>query len=316
MRALVTGAAGFIGSRLSHRLVAEGNDVVGLDDLSEGSSANLDDAPEVELIQADLRDETAVISAAKGCDVIFHQGAIRSVPRSMDEPALTTDVNVRGTLNVAMAAKEAGSRVVFASSSSVYGDQESFPLREDMSPRPKSPYAGSKLAGEVYCSVWWRAFGVPTVSLRYFNVYGPRQNPLSEYAAVVPRFILACLRGLVPEIHGDGEQARDFTYVDDVVEANVRAGRANEEAFGRAFNVGGGRGPTSVNQLLAIVADATRTRPQPRFTPSRPGDVRWTEGDITLAGSLLGYRSRTDVVEGIRRTVEWFRGSDALPDTR
>jgi nucleoside-diphosphate-sugar epimerase len=316
MRALVTGAAGFIGSRLSHRLVAEGHEVIGLDDMSEGSPANLDDAPEVELVQADLRDEMAVIPSAKGCDVIFHQGAVRSVPRSMEEPALTTDVNVRGTLNVMMAAKEAGSRVVFASSASVYGDQESFPLREDMAPRPKSPYAGSKLAGEVYCSVWWRAFGVPTVSLRYFNVYGPRQNPLSEYAAVVPRFILACLRAAAPVIHGDGEQARDFTFVDDVVDANLRAGRAPEEAFGRAFNIGGGTGPTSVNRLLAIVADATGTRPQPEFTSSRPGDVRWTEGDISLARSLLGYEPRTGVVEGIRRTVGWFREGDASAGTR
>jgi nucleoside-diphosphate-sugar epimerase len=311
MRALVTGAGGFIGSRLSHRLVSEGDDVIGLDDLSEGSVANLEDAPEVELIQADLRDNAAVSSASKRCDVIFHLGAIRSVPRSMEEPVLTTDVNIRGTLNVLMAARESGSRVVFASSSSVYGDQDAFPLREDMVPRPKSPYAGSKLAGEMYCSVWWRAFGVPTVSLRYFNVYGPGQNPLSEYAAVVPRFILASLRGFAPVIHGNGEQARDFSFIGDVVEANMRAARAPEEAFGRTFNIGGGGEPTSVNRLLAIVADATGTKPIPRFAEARPGDVRWTQADLSMARSVLGHNPRTHIESGIHLTVEWFRERDA-----
>jgi nucleoside-diphosphate-sugar epimerase len=176
-----------------------------------------------------------------------------------------------------------------------------------MTPRPKSPYAGSKLTGEVYCAVWWKAFAVPTVALRYFNVYGPWQNPLSEYASVVPRFIKACLQGTQPIIHGDGEQARDFSYIDDVVEANVLAGRAPEHAFGRPFNVGGGQEPTSVNRLLAIVADATGARPEPRFTEPRAGDVRWTEADMSLAGSMLGYRPATDMAEGIRRAVEWFR---------
>jgi UDP-N-acetylglucosamine/UDP-N-acetyl-alpha-D-glucosaminouronate 4-epimerase len=259
MRWLVTGAAGFIGSHLCRRLIADGEDVVGLDDLSDGKLENLADLPEVRFVEADLRDEATVSDVTSGCDVVLHQGAMRSVPRSIAEPAKTTDVNVRGTLNVLLSAREHGARVVFASSSSVYGDRDTFPLREDMAPLPRSPYAASKLAGEAYCRTWWLSFGVPTLSLRYFNVYGPGQDPANRYAAVVPLFILACLDGRAPEIHGDGEQARDFTYIDDVVEANLLAARATEDAFGRVLNIGGGREPTSVNEILRIVARLTGT---------------------------------------------------------
>ena len=307
MRAIVTGGAGFIGSHLCRRLAAEGHHVVAVDDLSDGNLENLADVPTVRFEQADLRDEKAVAAAASGCEVVFHQGAMRSVPRSIEQPERTTDVNVRGTLNVLLAARDQGAVVVFASSSSVYGDQETFPLQEDMAPQLRSPYAASKLAGEAYCRAWWLSFGVPTVSLRYFNVYGPGQDPANEYAAVVPRFVMACLDGTRPEVHGDGNQSRDFTFIDDVVEANLLAARAPEGGRGRVLNIGGGREPTSVNRILEIVADLTDTDPEPVHTPPRQGDVRRTEADISLARRLIGYEPSVDIEEGLRRTVAWFR---------
>lgn len=291
---------------MSARLLDDGDEVIGLDDLSEGSVENLADAAGVQLVEGDLRDADAVRAAARGCEVIYHQGAVRSVPRSMKQPDLATDVNVRGTLNVLMAAAEESARVVFASSSSVYGDQNTFPLEESFVPGPRSPYAASKLAGEVYCQTWTRGYGVPTISLRYFNVYGPWQSPESQYAAVVPVFILACLEGKAPEIHGDGEQSRDFTFIDDVVEANVLSGRAGEEAWGRVFNIGGGQEPTSVNQVLAIVAELTGADPKAEHGPPREGDVRVTQAAIDLARALLGYDPRTSVHIGLAKTVEWF----------
>jgi UDP-glucose 4-epimerase len=309
VRVLVTGAGGFIGSHLCRRLVADGHEVIGFDNLSDGSFENLSHVPEVRLVGGDLRDEGAVRRAAEGCRVVFHQGAMRSVPRSIRMPEATTDVNVRGTLNVLLAARGESASVVFASSSSVYGDQEIFPLREDMDPRPRSPYAASKLAGEAYCRAWWLSFGVPTVSLRYFNVYGPGQDPNNEYAAVVPRFIVACLTGQTPVIHGDGEQARDFTYIDDVVEANLLAARAPGPAQGRVLNVAGGRKPTSVNELLETIGELTGARPEPLYEPPREGDVRLTQADVSLARGLIGYEPRIEIREGLSRTVEWFRRS-------
>jgi UDP-glucose 4-epimerase len=306
MRTLVTGAAGFIGSRLCHRLVAEGHDVVGFDDLSEGRLENLSDSPEVAFVEADLRDDGAISRAASGRDVIFHQAAKRSVPRSLLEPLLTTEVNVRGTLNVLEAARAAAARVVYASSSSVYGDQETLPLHEAMLPGPKSPYAATKLADEALAIAYHHSLHLPSVGLRYFNVYGPRQDPKSEYAAVVPRFITACLTGARPVIHGDGEQSRDFAFVDDVVEANVLAARAPDAALGRAFNVGGGGEPTSVNELLAIVAELTGATPDPIREPAREGDMRATQADLTQAKEALGLVPSVDIHEGLRRTVEWF----------
>lgn len=307
MRALVTGAAGFIGSHLCRGLVADGHDVVGLDDLSEGDAEkNLADVPEVRFVVADLRDAAAVAAAAEGCATIFHHAARKSVPRSIREPEVFIDVNVGGTLNVLIAARDVGATVVFASSSSVYGDQEVFPLREDLEPRPRSPYAATKLAGEGLMRSWWHSYGVPTVSLRYFNVYGPYQDPASEYAAVIPRFVTACLSGARPVIYGDGEQARDFTYIDDVVQANLLAARAPEAARGRALNAGAGREPTTVNRLLSLVAEAAGVDVEPLFEPAREGDIRRSHADVSSARDLLGYDPRVPIDDGVRRTVAWL----------
>jgi UDP-glucose 4-epimerase len=305
-RVLVTGAAGFVGSHLCRGLVAEGCDVVALDDLSEGRLEDLGGVPEVRFVHADIRDAGAVAEAASGCRVIYHQAAKRSVLRSMEQPELTTEVNVGGTLNVLLSARDVGATVVAASSSSVYGDQKRFPLHEDLTPRPRSPYAVSKLAGEEYGAALHLAYGIPSVWLRYFNVYGPGQDPLSEYAAVIPRFVMACLDGARPVIHGDGEQSRDFTFIDDVVEANIRAARAPERAFGRAFNIGGGGVPTSVNRLLGLIASMCGVSPEPVFEPPRPGDVRMTQADVSRAGESFRYEPSVDIEEGLKRTVASF----------
>lgn len=307
MRCVVTGGAGFIGSRLSARLIRLGYEVRLIDNLAEGSTGNLRDLPGVDLLDFDILDAEELGRAVRGCDVVFHHAAKRAVERSVEEPVVTTRTNIEGTVNVLEAARSAGARVVFASSSSVYGDQDELPLREDAARRPKSPYAASKSAGEDLCRAWSVSMGVPTISLRYFNVYGPFQDPHSRYAAVIPRFVLACLQGTHPVIHGDGEQARDFTYIGDVVDANLLAARADERAFGLVFNIGGGARPTTVNQLLAMVADLTGTSPEANRVPPRRGDVRRTEADISLATDLLGFRPSTSLREGLRATVDWFR---------
>jgi nucleoside-diphosphate-sugar epimerase len=306
VRVLVTGAAGFIGSHLCRRLVADGHEVVGLDDLSVGSLENLADVPEIRFSLTDLHDEESVRVAAKGCDAILHHAACKSVPRSMREPEAFVDVNVRGTLNALLAARDERAIFVFASSSSVYGDQDTFPLREALEPRPRSPYAATKVAGEALVRSWWHSYGVPALSLRYFNVYGPGQDPASEYAAVIPRFVTACLDGGTPIVYGDGEQARDFTYIDDVVEANVRALQTPGAAIGHVLNAGGGRDPTTVNNLLALVAKHSGTAPRPIHEPPREGDIRRSHADISLARALIGYEPQFDIDTGIRRTVEWF----------
>jgi nucleoside-diphosphate-sugar epimerase len=309
MRVLVTGAAGFIGSHLCRRLVAEGHEVVGVDDCSDGSPDNLTGVPEVRLALADVRDVAAIADAARGCDLVLHHAAMKSVPRSVRLPEATTDVNVGGTLNVLLAARDAGARVVFASSSSVYGDQDAFPLREELPPLPRSPYAATKLAGEALVRSFWHSFGVGAISLRYFNVYGPWQDPASEYAAVIPRFTVAHLEGRSPVIYGDGAQARDFTYVDDVVEANLLAARAPEPALGGVFNVGGGRSPTTIAELERMIAAMTGSSAQPVFEPAREGDIRRSEADVSAARAAFGYDPRVDIAEGVRRTVAWFASS-------
>jgi nucleoside-diphosphate-sugar epimerase len=310
--ALVTGGAGFIGSHLVERLLKDGARVRVLDNFSTGSRALLPFAPRyaatLEVVEGDIRDLATVERAAAGASVIFHQAAMRSVPRSVDDPLGANENNVTGTLHVLQAARTAGvPRVVYASSSSVYGANPELPKREDQVLAPISPYAVSKAADEQYASVWSRLYQVETVGLRYFNVFGPRQDPASEYAAVIPRFILWALRGEPLEVHGDGTQSRDFTYIDNVVEANLLAARASGVG-GEAFNVGCGERVS----LLAIIETLERmlgralTR---RHTPGRAGDVPHTLADISKAKRLLGYQSVVPFDEGFRRTVEYFKGA-------
>jgi UDP-glucose 4-epimerase len=307
---LVTGGAGFIGSHLVDRLLADGASVRVLDNLSTGAIENLAGARRAgsrfEFLEGDIRDLATVERAARGAVAIYHQAAMRSVPRSIDDPLGANEHNVTGTLNVLEAARRAGvPRVVYASSSSVYGDRPDLPKREDQPPAPISPYAASKVAGELYARVWWKAYGVETVGLRYFNVFGPRQDPRSEYAVVIPRFIFLALAGEPLEIHGDGEQSRDFTYVDNVVAANVLAGRA-AGAGGQAFNVGCGDRIT----LLAIVERLERLLGRPlarRHTAARAGDVRHTLADVSHAKRVLAYEPLVPFDEGFRRTFDHFR---------
>jgi nucleoside-diphosphate-sugar epimerase len=280
--------------------------VVGLDDLSEGRLDLLADVQEMGFEPADVRDYDAVLRAADGCAVILHHAAAKTVSRSLRDPRRFDETNVRGTLNVLEAAREVGARVIFASSSSVYGDQQRFPVTEESEPRPRSPYAATKLAGEAYCRAWWLSFAVPTIAFRYFNVYGPAQDPASEYAAVVPQFVIACLNDTRPRVHGDGEQARDFTFIDDVVDANLRSLVAPEEAFGRVLNIAGGRPPTSVNRLLQLIGALTGAEPDPIHEAPRPGDIRRSQADIGAARSTIGYVPKVDINDGLRRTVDWF----------
>lgn len=307
-KVLVTGGAGFIGSHLVDRLVRDGHGVVALDNLSTGRRENLAEAGgEAELIEGDIRDPAVLRKAVRGADVVFHQAALPSVPRSIEAPADSHDVNATGTLNVLIAARDAGvRRVVYASSSSVYGDTPTLPKQEDMTPSPLSPYAVSKLSGELYCRAFHHVYGLETVALRYFNVFGPRQSPDSAYAAVIPRFIRRLLDGGVPQIFGDGEQTRSFAYVEDVVDANVRAASA-EGAPGRTFNIAG-ETRVSINDLdralRKIVPGAARGPAD--HTKPRPGDVRHSYADLSQAETLLGYEVRTTLEDGLRQTVEWL----------
>jgi len=311
---VVTGGAGFIGSHLVERLLRDHPDarIRVLDDFSTGHLQNLEFAPAVgarlEIIRGDIRDRPTVERVATGADVIFHQAAMRSVPRSVADPLGANDHNVNGTLSVLEAARRAGvRRIVYASSSSVYGDRPELPKREDQPPAPISPYAVSKAAGEQYAAVWHRLYGVETVGLRYFNVFGPRQDPASEYAAVIPRFILWALKGTPLEVHGDGTQSRDFTYIDNVVEANWLAAEA-PDAAGLAFNVGCGE-RVSLLEIAARLEELIGRPVARRHTPARPGDVPHTLADIARAKRLLGYTPLVPFDEGLRRTLDYFRRS-------
>ena len=307
---LVTGGAGFIGSHLTARLLAQGGCVRVLDNFSTGSLANLSTTgargADLEIVRGDVRDLQAVERAAMGAAAIFHQAAMRSVPRSVADPLGANEHNVTGTLQVFEAARRAGvRRVVYASSSSVYGDRPELPKREDQAPAPISPYAVSKLAGEHYGHVWHRLYGVETVGLRYFNVFGPGQDPASEYAAVIPKFILWALRGEPLEVHGDGGQSRDFTYIDNVVEANLLAARV-PTVGGEVFNVGCGE-RTSLLEIIARLEKLLGRALEKRHTPSRVGDVPHTLADISKGKRVLGYTPLVGFDEGLARTVEYFR---------
>jgi UDP-glucose 4-epimerase len=307
VRFTVTGGAGFIGSNLVDRLVADGHSVAVLDNFSTGSRENLAGAlPRIDLVEGDLRDRAAVARAVAGAEVVFHQGALAAVVRSVENPREVTDVNVGGTLNVLLAAREAGvRRVVFASSSSVYGDTPTLPKVETMPLSPRSPYAASKAAGEAYLSAFQGAYGLETVSLRYFNVYGPRQSAKSLYAAVVPRFVEAALSKKPPTVHGDGGQTRDFTFVGDVVDALVLAATARDAGKG-PINLGAGA-RTSILDLARIVATAAGYSGAVVHEAVRPGDVRDSLADIERARTWLGWNPRTTLEEGVANLVEWTR---------
>lgn len=300
---LVTGGAGFIGSHLAARLAMRGDAVRIFDNFSTGHKANvIAIGGRVEIVRGDLRDEEAVRRAMDGVSVVFHQAADPSVPRSIDDPRTCYDINVLGTLNVLLAARDAGvRRVVFASSCAVYGDSPILPKSEQLAPEPASPYAASKLAGEELCTVFARVWGLETVSLRYFNVYGPRQDPKSAYAPVIPRFLQALLRGERPVIYGDGGQTRDFVYVGDVVQANLLAAEAPGIA-GRVFNIAAGRS-VSLYQLLLLMADLLGVPPKAEHLPPRPGDVRHSAADIRAARQALGYEPMVRLEEGLESTI-------------
>jgi len=306
----VTGGAGFIGSHLVERLLADGARVRVLDNFTTGARSNLPFAKafgrRLEVVRGDIRQRGVVERATRGVRVVFHQAAMRSVPRSVKDPLGANANNVTGTLHVLEAARRARvARVVYASSSSVYGDRPDLPKREDQPPAPISPYAVSKAAGEQYAAVWTRLFGVETVGLRYFNVFGPRQDPKSEYAAVIPRFILWGLRGKPLEVHGDGAQSRDFTYIDNVVEANLLAARA-ASVGGEVFNVGCGE-RVSLLEIIAKLETILGRRLTREHRPLRQGDVQHTLADVSKAKRLLGYSPLVPFDEGLQRTVDYFK---------
>lgn len=310
---LVTGGAGFIGSNLVHELIRRGEHVRVLDNFSTGRRENLLSLDgKIEVIQGDLGEPAAVKKAVHGTDVILHHAALPSVARSIEDPIATHAANVTGTLKLLVGARAAKvKRVVFASSSSVYGDSLVLPKEEGMRPEPKSPYAASKLAGEGYCLAFWKAYGLETVCLRYFNVFGPRQDPSSPYAAVIPAFITTMLQGEPPTIFGDGLQSRDFTYIEDVIEATLLAARVPAVA-GQALNIAGGRQHT-LWDLVRILNAVLGTEILPRRARPRPGDVRHSQAEVTRARALLGFRPRIDFEEGLRRTVLWMRASTSGP---
>lgn len=307
---VVTGGAGFIGSHIAAALSASGARVRVLDDLSTGHRENLDDiGGDIDFVQGSVADEKLLLKALDGVELIFHQAAIPSVPRSVEAPRETHIASVDGTFSLLNAAREKKvRRVVYAASSSAYGDQPTLPKTEQMLPDPLSPYAVAKLVGEYYCRVFTLVYGLETVALRYFNVFGPRQDPGSQYSGVVSRFISALLGNERPVIYGDGEQSRDFTYIDNVVAANLAAAES-KGAVGNVINVANGQRIT-LNELLAALKELTGRRDvQAEYLAPRVGDVRHSLADITMARELLGYESKVDLREGLKRTIDWWKSS-------
>ncbi len=304
---LVTGGAGFIGSHLVEELLRRGQHVRVLDNFSTGKRENLRDLmDQIELIEGDIRSYHIVREAVQGIDFVLHQGALPSVPRSINDPITTNEVNVGGTLNVLDASKDAGvKRVVYASSSSVYGPDPELPVREDMTPQPVSPYAVAKLTGEKYCHVFSRVYGLETVALRYFNIFGPRQDPNTQYSAFIPKFVVGIMDGQPLTIDGDGEQAKDFTYVSNVVEANLLALEA-EGVSGEVFNIGCGQS-TSVNEVVGHIRQISNSQGEISYGPSRTGDVPRSMADISKAREKLGYKPQVLLREGLERVALWFR---------
>ncbi|MGF1668126.1 MAG: SDR family oxidoreductase [Acidimicrobiia bacterium] len=311
MKTLVTGGAGFIGSNISRALLERGDDVRVIDDFATGRRQNIDGL-DIELIEASIEDPEAVARAVDGVEVVFHQAALPSVKRSVDDPVRTHSVNATGSLNVLNAARKADvRRLVYASSSSAYGNTPTLPKHEGMVTAPLSPYAVAKLAGEQYCKAFAHVYDIETVALRYFNVFGPHQDPTSHYSAVIPLFTTALLEGRAPVIHGDGEQTRDFTYIDNVVQANLKAAAADSRSSGEAMNIACGY-RVSLNQLLAAIGETVgNTDYQVTHTETRAGDVRDSLADISKARDLIGYEPTVLLEEGLKRTVEWFVGAGA-----
>ena len=306
---LITGVAGFIGSTLARELVAQGEKVRGLDNFSTGKRENLALVRnQIELYEADLLDLDALHRACRGVDYVLHEAAIPSVPRSVKDPLGNNQANVDGTLNLLVACRDAKvKRVVYAASSSAYGDTPTLPKREDMPPNPISPYATAKLASEYYMTSFYRCYGLETVCLRYFNVFGPRQDPTSQYSGVLAKFITQMLKGEQPTIFGDGKQSRDFTYVDNVVEANLLACKAEgREVAGKVFNVATGR-RTDLNQTCEILKKLIGYSGEVKYGPERAGDVKHSLADISRAQQHLGYQPRGNFEEGLIRTIEWYR---------
>ncbi|MBM4278767.1 MAG: SDR family oxidoreductase [Deltaproteobacteria bacterium] len=308
-KALVTGGAGFIGSNLTEALLKMGHQVRVLDDFSTGKKENLaynEAYPFLELVEGDIRDVTTCQKAMEGIEYVFHQAALPSVQRSVEDPLTSNAVNTGGTLNLLVAARDAGvRRLIYAASSSAYGDTPTLPKHEEMVPSPLSPYALQKFTGEVYGRLFFELYGLETISLRYFNIFGPKQDPNSIYSAVIPRFIDALVSGRPPVIYGDGEQSRDFTYIDNVVHANLLAMNA-VRTQGEVVNVACGR-RVSLNQLVKILQDIIGSHVSPRYEETRQGDVRHSLADIKRVKTLLNYDPKVGIEEGLRRTVEYFK---------
>lgn len=306
-KCLVTGGAGFIGSNIADALIGQGAKVIIIDNLSTGSHENLAEInADFDFVQADLNDDDKLKKAIDGVDVVFHQAALPSVPRSVDDPIETHNACVNGTLNLLVKAKEAGvRRLIYAASSSAYGDQETLPKVETMRPEPLSPYAAAKLTGEHYCSVFNSVYGLETFSLRYFNVFGPRQDPSSAYSGVISRFIDALMRGTTPVIYGDGEQTRDFTFVENVVQANLNAAETTK-GIGEVMNVANGE-RVSLNELLATIKGITgKDDVTAEYRAARKGDVLHSQADNSRAVECLGYKKLVGLEEGLKRTIDWW----------
>jgi nucleoside-diphosphate-sugar epimerase len=309
MRYLVTGGAGFIGSNIVDELVRRGHRVVVLDNLSSGSEENLAGARDkIELNTGNIRDLAAVQAACHGADYVIHLAARTSVPRSVEDPLDTNHTNIDGTLNVLMAARDAKvKRFVYAASSSAYGETETLPKTEAMQAEPISPYGVTKYVGELYAQVFGRVYGLENASLRYFNVFGPRQDPTSQYSGVLSRFMLAAIEGQPLVIYGDGEQSRDFTYVENIVDETLRACEASG-ASGKVFNAGTGKRIT-LNEVVKMLATVTGQKIQAKYEPARSGDILHSQADISLAKKVLGYEPRVGFEEGLKRTWEWYRAA-------
>lgn len=309
-KVLVTGGAGFIGSNLAERLIAEGAKVRIIDNFATGFQENLAEINgDFEFIEGDLNDADKLAKAVDGIEIVFHQAALPSVPRSVADPVETHNACVNATFNLLVKAKESGvRRFIYAASSSAYGDQPTLPKVETMRPEPLSPYAAAKLMGEYYCSVFNRVYGLETLSLRYFNVFGPRQNPSSQYSGVISRFIDALMKDETPVIYGDGEQSRDFTFIANVVNANIKASQATS-GFGEVMNAANGERIT-LNELLEVLKKITRRQDATaQYLEERKGDVKHSQADNAAAVSTIGYEKLVDLEEGLERTIEWWKNS-------